>query len=325
MSDTRLDFGTLPKEERTSSRPRHLLALTGGGFRGIFSAQVLSRLETTAQRSLSTCFDLIGGTSIGGIIAIGIACGIPAETIMEMMRDHGPGIFKAKHTAFGSLATSSYDPDPLRKAIVSILGKPNADRPFSDIPAKLAVVAVDERASEPRIFKTEALAGRFADRISTVDVALATSAAPTYFPPHRIGDDVFVDGGLIANAPDVILIGEAMRSFGSKLDDLHLFSVGTASNARVGRAGGAPGKLQWMTQHGLIDLIMDSQVALAIQQIRRLNPATVLRVDRRPSRNIDLADVEPETRDELLSLANQECNSLEQTANWLRFAAHRAI
>jgi patatin-like phospholipase/acyl hydrolase len=324
MAERALDFGALPKEERTGARSRHLLALTGGGYRGIFTAQILSRMEAAAGHRLATRFDLIGGTSIGGILAIGIGYGIPANDIVEQMRAYGPAIFTPTRLSFGGTASSHYDPAALREAVVKILGKPNAQAPFADIPARLAVVAVDERSSKQKIFKTRALAGDESDRLATIDVAMATSAAPTYFPPHQVDDHMFVDGGLIANAPDLILIGEAMRSLGARLDDVHLCSIGTASNPRVGRVAGEPGKVQWVMQHALIELIMDAQVALALEQVKRLSPGSILRIDRRPSRHIGLDDVSDRARDELLALADQAVDEVFASREWRRIIAHDA-
>jgi len=326
MPGRKLAPGQLSKTERRVAVPRHLLALAGGGFRGLFTARVLERLETAANAKLATRFDLIAGTSIGGILAIGIACGISATDLVAQMREHGPEIFRPKPTSLGGFVSSRYDSSVLRAVIEKILGKSVAKKPFVKIPAALIVVAVDERTSEPRIFRTDMLAPGNDDTTSTLDVALATSAAPTFFSPHFIGDDAYVDGGLVANAPDLVLIGEAIRAFGARLADIHLCSVGTASSARVGKVAGMPGKWGWMMRHSLIELIMDAQAALAADQVDSLGPASVLRINRRPARHITLDDVAPATAIELLNLADQAADSAaaEQATAWRRILAHRA-
>ena len=75
-----------------------ILALSGGGFRGLFTSSVLTRLEEQAKRPLHECFDLISGTSAGGIIALGLAMGKKAETIQEMFLEHGEEIFPRGET-----------------------------------------------------------------------------------------------------------------------------------------------------------------------------------------------------------------------------------
>jgi patatin-like phospholipase/acyl hydrolase len=319
--------GRLPKIERTAATPKHLLALAGGGFRGLFTARVLARMEADAGVKLASRFDLMAGTSIGGILAIGIACGISAADLVALMREHGPQIFRPNRRSLGGFVSSRYDSSVLRGAIEKIVGKEFAKRPFAEIPAALIVIAVAERTSEPRIFRTNIVAPGKGDIVSTIDVALATSAAPTFFAPHFVGDDAYVDGGLIANAPDLVLIGEAMRAFGARLDDIHLCSVGTASSARVGTVAGQPGKWGWVKRHSLIELIMDAQAALAADQADCLAPASILRVDRRPARRIALDDVAPKTATELVNLADQAVESAqkEHAIAWRRILAHDAL
>jgi uncharacterized protein len=324
MVGQKLNLGDLPESQRTAASPRHLLSLAGGGFRGLFSARVLERMEADSGTKLASRFDMIAGTSIGGILAIGLACGITAATLVAIMREYGPEIFRPKRTSFGGFVSCRYDSSVLAEAIEKILGKPLATRTFAEIPAALLVVAVNERTSEPRIFRTNSLTPGAGDKVSTLNVALATSAAPTFFAPHRVGDETYVDGGLIANARDLILIGEAMRAFGASLDDIHLCSVGTASSARVGEVTGHPGKFGWVARHALIELIMDAQAALAAEQVDRLGPASILRVDRRPARRIALDDVAPPTVIELLNLADQAAKEAMtgQLTTWRRILAH---
>lgn len=318
--------GTLPKLERRSAIPRHLLALTGGGFRGLFTGQVLASMEAEAGGKIASRFDLIAGTSIGGILAIGLACGISAADLVALVREHGPAIFRKKLASFGGFAASQYDSAALRNAIERILGNQNARRPFADIPAALCVVAVEDGMSTPQVFRTR-LCSEVTDRTSTLDVAMATSAAPTYFDPHKVGDTTFVDGGLIANAPDLVLICEALRLWGAGVSDLHLCSVGTAGSARIGRTAGNPGKLGWTARHRIIELILDAQAALAFEQVARLRPASFLRIERRPARPIALDDVAPETAGELLALADQAVAEakLNQLSDWRRFLAHSPV
>jgi patatin-like phospholipase/acyl hydrolase len=73
--------------------PPLVLALSGGGFRGYFTALVLAKLEEQLGRPCYKIFNLIAGTSIGGIIAVGLAFGIPARRIAEIIAKSGPAIF----------------------------------------------------------------------------------------------------------------------------------------------------------------------------------------------------------------------------------------
>lgn len=73
--------------------PFQILCLSGGGYRGLYTATLLEELEKEAQNPLAEVFDLIAGTSIGGILAIGLAAGVPAATLRKAFEDHGGEIF----------------------------------------------------------------------------------------------------------------------------------------------------------------------------------------------------------------------------------------
>jgi uncharacterized protein len=324
MSSRKLDPGVLPMDEKRIRKERHLLALSGGGYRGLFSAEILAAAESDSSSSLATRFDMMAGTSIGGILAIGLACGVPALDLANLVREHGPAIFRRRLLSFGGFSRSFYGSEGLKRAIEKILGDTLAKRAFADIPVPLVVSAVQEKTGLPRLFRSDLAAPGRGDQVSTLDVALATSAAPTYFPPHRIGDEVFVDGGLIANAPDLVVLTEALRCFGCSLDECHLLSIGTAGTPRAGEVKGAPGKFGWVVRHALVDLIMSSQEALAIDQVRCLHPGTFLRIDATPAYSIGLDEVGKLATDELSDLAQSAIEDIRQNKapEWRRFLAH---
>lgn len=326
MNSRELDPGELPKEERSGRRDRHLLALTGGGYRGLFSAEVLAAAEADSGDLLAKRFDMISGTSVGGILAIGIACGVSARDLAEFVRELGPAIFQPRRFSFAGFSKSRYGSAGLRRAIEVVLGQENAQRPFSDIPVPLVVSAVHEGTGTPHLFRSTAAATGKGDDVTTLDVALATSAAPTYFPPHRIGNRVYVDGGLVANAPDLVVLTEASRIFGSRLEDCHLLSVGTAGALRDGAVEGAPGKIGWLTRHTIIDLIMTAQEALAIDQVRCLRPSTFLRIDATPPVPIKLDDTSAKATEMIIALAQSAIEHIQHTqkSEWRRFLSYLA-
>ncbi len=104
-----------------------ILSLSGGGYLGLYTISVLADLEDRIGAPLASRFDLIAGTSVGGIIAIGIAGEVPAARIKETFERDGPRIFserKPPSTAIGKLAdvfrsllSPKYDPGPLRGTI----------------------------------------------------------------------------------------------------------------------------------------------------------------------------------------------------------------
>jgi hypothetical protein len=120
MNGRRLDPGELPREERRSRRERHLLALTGGGYRGLFTAEIIAAAEAESGKPLASRFDMIAGTSIGGILAIALACDVPGRDLSALVREHGPANFKPRPPSFAGISrfasassTPRRRPDPI--------------------------------------------------------------------------------------------------------------------------------------------------------------------------------------------------------------------
>jgi len=72
---------------------KQILAIDGGGIKGVFPAAFLAKIEETTGKRIVDHFDLIVGTSTGGIIAIGLALGLPASEILQFYESYGPKIF----------------------------------------------------------------------------------------------------------------------------------------------------------------------------------------------------------------------------------------
>jgi uncharacterized protein len=191
-----------------------ILSLSGGGIKGAFSASVLASIEDEIKEPLGEYFDLIVGTSTGGILALGLGFRIPAKKIMDFYRDMGPSIFPATGRLgvkgiFRQVFGPKYSHEALRAALVQVL----ADRKFGESKNRLVIPTYDAVRGRIFLFKT-AHDPRFQYDVDAlaVDVALATSAAPTYFAaspfPAHVGSS-FVDGGVWANNP--VLVGILRR------------------------------------------------------------------------------------------------------------------
>lgn len=221
-------------------------ALSGGGYRGLYTVRVLRRLEEHIGKPLAEHFDLITGTSIGGIIALGIAAGIPLETIEETFVKKGTSIFpepifkrsKSRLTKPYYLIRSGIRIcqallSPIHKAngLKDVLAEMFGDMQMKDLTkAYVAVTAANLSTGEPKIFKTPHHNEIYLDKeIKVVDVALATSAAPVYFPIHEIKDSgtFFADGALIGNAPGLFGWLEAKTRLNVSEDEIYVLAVGT--------------------------------------------------------------------------------------------------
>lgn len=171
------------------TRPVRILSLGGGGILGAFAASALAAFERATGRRVVEHFDLIAGTSTGGIIAIGLAMGAPAEEINRFYETEGPNIFPRRGGVRAWLGRvrdvfrPKFSDKALRAAIRGVVG----DRPLSEAKTRLVVPSYDVNTGKVYLFKTSHHPSycHHAD-LPAVDAALATSAAPTDFPAHAI-------------------------------------------------------------------------------------------------------------------------------------------
>jgi predicted acylesterase/phospholipase RssA/nucleoside 2-deoxyribosyltransferase len=198
-----------------------ILALSGGGIRGILQSAFLERLEADLGAPLHSQFDLVAGTSTGGIVALAVAKGIPVKDLTTMYKHHGPLIFTSK---LGSSVRrgARYRQEPLAVALRQQFGNARM--------GELAVEAIVtssgiETLSQQTFSKTDD------PDMSIVDAALATSAAPTYFPAVTPvnSERSFMDGGLWANDPSLLAVLYAHQQQGVPLENIQLLSVGTGT------------------------------------------------------------------------------------------------
>lgn len=266
-----------------------ILSLSGGGYLGLYTAAVLAELEEQSGRRAVEMFDLFAGTSIGGIIALGLASGVSAVDIRDAFLDQGASIFGGSAAKKGwlsfpgklhSLLKPGYAAAPLRETIERIVGR---DTKMMDLKRPTVIPAVNLTKGGPKVFKTGHHERFVLDwRLSAVDVALATSAAPTYFPIHRIGDELFADGGLFANSPDLIAIHEAEHFLGINVAEINVVSIGTTTTsfAWSGSANTNKGVLQWVAREQLTSAIIGSQQAITDDMTRHRLGERYVRIDR---------------------------------------------
>ena len=246
-------------------RPFRILALDGGGVKGAYTASVLATLEETTQRACREHFDLIAGTSTGGIIALGLGLGLTAREVCTFYAEKGSDIFPVSGVvgrnirAARQLLRPKHDAARLRAALESAFGK----HLLGESTCRLVIPAYDVTESRVYLFKTgHHKRFRFDLQLSAVDVALATAAAPTFFKAATIlrsGDARFIDGGVWANSPALVALTEAMHFLDVPPRDIDILSIGTTSNPFVvSTRRSAGGLLPWGT--ALVELLMTSQV-----------------------------------------------------------------
>lgn len=294
-----------------------ILALSGGGFLGLYAAKILAELERRASRPLGQCFDLICGTSIGGILALGLGAEIPAADMLATFEREGPRIFSTRPKPRGLLAgaldlgrmawASKYTGVDLRRVTEGLLG----ERRLSDSRHRLLIPAVNMTQGTVRMFKTGHTQGLTQDHpLRMVDIAMATSAAPTYFPLAEVNHAQFADGGLVANAPDYCGLHEASCFLDQRIEEVYVLSIGTTT-ATFGIAhakGNRSGAWSWVKDGRLLATMIGAQQQLTDDMMRHRLERRYIRLDATQSKDhqaalaLDVAT--PEAQRTILGLAD---------------------
>lgn len=209
---------------------KKILCLDGGGIKGIFAATILKVLEESLPKAnvgIGNYFDMIVGTSTGGIIAAGLSLHIPAEEICNLYIENASKIFPQNRKCFRFLKRivgAKYQSDALK----SILKETFGDKTIGECQTRLLIPSYNLTTNRVQIFKTPHATDLQIDyKRKIVDVLLATTAAPTYLPPHNSLSGVYVDGGIGANNPSLIALVEAISDrCGWAIDDIYLLSIG---------------------------------------------------------------------------------------------------
>jgi patatin-like phospholipase/acyl hydrolase len=217
------------------SRTFKVLSIDGGGIKGLYSAEILQQFEKEFDCHIADHFDLLCGTSTGGLIALALADRVPAAKIVGFYEQWGRVIFPRRARIWGRafvkllFGMSQYSPKPLRKAATALFG----DKLMCDLRTLVCVPSYSLTAARPYIFKRDHADGKLTRDGNTriVDVAMATAAAPTYFPiVEAKGHEghQFIDGGVYANNPTLIGLMDAFRFFvgvGKRYDAISVLSI----------------------------------------------------------------------------------------------------
>lgn len=267
-----------------------ILALDGGGIKGTFTASVLATLQEQSGVKVQDSFDLIVGTSTGGILALGLGFGLQPDELLNFYVENGPDIFP--HTGriarvragVRQLFRSKLSSEPLEQALDAVLG----DRLLGEATTPLVIPSYDAVAGRIYLFKTPHGSNTDADAgLRAADVGLATAAAPTYFQPakskNRLGAK-YVDGGVWANNPAMIGIVEAIAFHGRAFDEISVLSVGTTMETFNISQHTDSGVGKWNV--GLLSLLMEGQSETASAQ------ATLLLKDRFHRINVNVKEGE---------------------------------
>ncbi len=294
-----------------------VLAIDGGGIRGIIPAVILAKIHQRLGFDLYKCFDLISGTSTGGIIALGIGTQCnkggtysPTE-LADLYVERGPSIFKRNFlTSFKNWARPKYSPDALEATLAEFFGQTQFDTALTP----LLISSYDLQGQLPFFFKSHRITQNPRYNWPVVSIARATSAAPTYFPPLQLTRDsesyALVDGGVFVNNPAMAAYAEA-RALYPDAGNFIVISVGTGNRQDQITYAAAKnwGLLQWARQ--IAPVFMDSVSEAVDYELKSMPGCTYHRLqpkDLGPA-SPDMDDVAPQNLVNLQSVASNYVSS----------------
>lgn len=210
---------------------RRILSIQGGGVNGVFAARLLELTEERLRKegrvaSAGAYFDLIAGTSTGGLIALGLAMRLPASQIVDLYRKRSEHVFPHRSRISKVLRYYRekpwYDSSPLISELKRVFG----ERKLGEASSRI-LIPTYRPSHGVRVFKTAHHFNFRNDfRLLAWDIAASTTAAPVFFPPHVMQDGgKHVDGGVWANNPSLLAVAESIHYLGWQRTELDILSI----------------------------------------------------------------------------------------------------
>jgi uncharacterized protein len=294
------------------AKPVRVLSIDGGGIRGIIPATVLADLELRAGRPVAELFDLVVGTSTGGILALGLTApgegGSPAwraEDLVNLYVREGPRIFH--RSVFDRIRSvdGALDEKYPSEGLVEVLRESFGELRLRDALSDVMVTAYDTVSRMPFFFRSARAREDAAQDWLLSDAAHATSAAPSYFEPVHLEGFSLIDGGVFAANPAMCALAEVLRV--REPHEVLLVSLGTGQQTRP-----LPwekvhdwGALEWARP--VIDILLDGQSDTVDFQARQVLEGSYWRIQTELNRARD--DLDDASEENLVAL-QEEGNAL---------------
>lgn len=269
-----------------------VLSVDGGGIRGLIPAIVLEHLESRLNRPLSECFDVMVGTSTGGVIVLGLS--VPdenkkprykAKDLVEIYKNFGKTVFAQplwqKMRTFNGWVGPKYSHENLEKFLRSYLGEVR----LKDALTELVIPTFDVSIANTEFFTTNQARTKEGRNFYMRDIACATCAAPTYFAPHRLQElssevkkeRTLIDGGITVNNPVISSYIYATNHYSAYHTEFFFVSVGTGDVRPSNEEDAIPydkimdaGRIGWSKY--ILKLVMDGAKNLSDGQMQFMFP-----------------------------------------------------
>ena len=277
--------------EGTDGISFRILALDGGGLKGAFTASAIATWEKQTGLQVVDHFDLIAGTSTGGILALGLGLGLSGQQMLDFYRKRGPVIFpvtrirgRVWHT-LRHIFKPKYSQEILLRELVAAFYAGGKPIKLKDSRCRLVIPTYHVVAGSSHQFRTPHHPDLTADaETEAAHAALATAAAPTFFTAAKIANMVaessYFDGGVWANSPAMAAIVEAVCFLRRPVERIDVLSVGTTEEPFTARQQTRAGILGWLWKKRIIELLMNVQQESSLRLARHLvSDARFLRVN----------------------------------------------
>ena len=298
--------------------PVRILSSSGGGIRGIFQAVYLREIAALLDNPLREYFELVAGTSTGAIIALGVALGVDLNRIVSLFEEHGHEIFPERvrqssrwiHSWF--YRGPRYDQEPLRRILGGVFQRNGARQlQLKDCQPPVMIAATNVDQYQIRSFTTLERCGAPESRdgeLFASDVALASAAAPSFFPAFRprgrlksghlrTEERTYVDGGMWANNPALLAVMTVHRVLDAPFQDMRVISVGNGE-VPSGAVGVDFNRMRRATMlNPILDMMFSTQSQLSDHATAHLlndvkmTGQRMLRINAQLERAIELDDV----------------------------------
>ena len=274
-----------------------ILTIDGGGIKGVFPAAYLAEIERLFLNgeSIADYFDMIAGTSTGGIIALGLAKGLNSKEVLKIYQNNGLKIFPSMKGWFWSrvirhLFFSKFDQKYLKNALLEVFEQTL----INDAKIRLVIPSFEGKHGEPFIYKTPHHPDYKLDKHKRmVDVGLHTAAAPTYFKAIDDNGYIMMDGGLWANNPIMNALVDVLSCYDVPRENIRILSIGNGNkNFKMSKWSMIGGLLSWASRAFQAASIAQSKNALG-QAYLLIGKNNILRIDLAENvNNIELDDAD---------------------------------
>ncbi len=289
-----------PVAEPEPKRPeeRFVLCIDGGGMRGIIPVVLLQALERSLRRNggaddLAKYFDLISGTSTGGLISLALACDsamphlsnnqIDLDELLDTYMTMGDEIFQPKSLfSLAAIVSDRYSSSSIQNLCQRWFGA----RPLSDSKVPTLIMSYDLSEGRPFMMRSYADEANYPAWVA----ARATSAAPTCFSPLEYDGKLLVDGGVIANNPSIYAYLEAKRLY-PDCSIFHILSISTSGSYHTMSRESAKGLLNW-AEH-VSPMYSTAQKRTTDFVLENMKDVEYIRIDDTLPRAVKMDEIEP--------------------------------